>query len=61
MKRFRLRSLIFDRQVMKMRNKVVDSVKSLWRNYLVEGATLEVKANMKSRYPHIFSLTPIQS
>ena len=45
---------IFDRQVKKLRNKEVVSVKVLWKNHLVDGATWEVEADMKSRYPHIF-------
>ncbi|WMV58760.1 hypothetical protein MTR67_052145 [Solanum verrucosum] len=43
---------ILDRQVKRLRNKV------LWRNHLVEGATWEAEADMKSRYPHLF---PIQA
>ncbi|KAH0758100.1 hypothetical protein KY290_021593 [Solanum tuberosum] len=49
---------ILDRQVKKLRNKEVSSVKVLWRNHLVEGATREVEADMMSRYPHLFSSTP---
>ncbi|KAK4709950.1 hypothetical protein R3W88_004463 [Solanum pinnatisectum] len=45
---------ILDRQVKKLRNKEVASVKVLWRNYLVEGATWEAEADMMSRYPHLF-------
>ena len=30
---------IFDRQVKKLRNKEVASIKVLWKNHLVEGAT----------------------
>ncbi|KAK4706706.1 hypothetical protein R3W88_033745 [Solanum pinnatisectum] len=40
---------ILDRQVKRLRNKEVASVKVLWRNRLVEGATWETKADMKSR------------
>ena len=43
-----------DRQVKKLRNKEVSSVKVLWKNHLVKGATWEAKADMKSRYPHLF-------
>ena len=46
---------ILDRQVKRLRNKEVASVKVLWRNHLVEAATLEAKADMKSRYLHLFS------
>ena len=45
---------ILDRQVKKLRNKEVVSIKVLWKNHLVEGATWEAKADMKSRYPHLF-------
>ncbi|WMV50021.1 hypothetical protein MTR67_043406, partial [Solanum verrucosum] len=52
---------ILDRQVKKLRNNEIASVKILWRNHLVEGATWEAKADMKSRYPHLFPSTPIQA
>ncbi|WMV38320.1 hypothetical protein MTR67_031705 [Solanum verrucosum] len=52
---------ILDRQVKKLRNKKVASVKFLWINHLVEGATWEAEANMKSCYPHLFPSTPSQS
>ncbi|KAK4708523.1 hypothetical protein R3W88_029448 [Solanum pinnatisectum] len=52
---------ILDRQVKRLRNKKVASVKVLWRNHLVEGATWEAKADMKSLYPHLFPSTPIQT
>ena len=42
---------ILNRQVKKLRNKDVGSVKVLWKNHLVEGATWEVEATMKSYYP----------
>ncbi|XP_069147113.1 uncharacterized protein [Solanum lycopersicum] len=45
---------ILDRQVKKLRNKEVACVKLLWKNYLVEGATWEAEADMKSCYPHLF-------
>ncbi|WMV37248.1 hypothetical protein MTR67_030633, partial [Solanum verrucosum] len=45
---------ILDRQVKKLRNKEVASINVLWRNHLVEGATWEAEADMKSRYPHLF-------
>ena len=37
---------ILDRQVKKLRNKEVDSVKVLWKTHLVEGATWKAKADM---------------
>ncbi|WMV13658.1 hypothetical protein MTR67_007043 [Solanum verrucosum] len=49
---------ILDRQVKKLRNKEAASVKVFWRNNLVEGATWEDKADMMSRYPHIFRSSP---
>ncbi|WMV45797.1 hypothetical protein MTR67_039182 [Solanum verrucosum] len=52
---------ILDRQVKKLRNKEVASVKVLWRNHQVEGATWEAEADMKSRYRHLFPPTPSQS
>ncbi|XP_049410610.1 uncharacterized protein LOC125873803 [Solanum stenotomum] len=48
---------MLDRQVKRLRNKEVVSVKVFWRN-LVEGATWEVEADMKSRYHHLFPSTP---
>ncbi|KAK4729692.1 hypothetical protein R3W88_022680 [Solanum pinnatisectum] len=50
---------ILDRQVKKLRTKEVASVKVLWRNQLVEGATWEAEADMMTRYPHLFPSTPI--
>ncbi|WMV50366.1 hypothetical protein MTR67_043751, partial [Solanum verrucosum] len=52
---------ILDRQVKRLRNKKVASVKVLWRNHLVEGATWKAEANMKSQYPHLFPSTSIQA
>ena len=48
---------ILDRQVKKLRNKEVASVKVLWRNQKVESATSEAKDDMKKCYPHLFSST----
>ncbi|WMV25402.1 hypothetical protein MTR67_018787 [Solanum verrucosum] len=45
---------ILDRQVKELRIKEVPSVKVLWINHLVEGATWEAEADMKFRYPHLF-------
>ena len=45
---------ILDRQVKKLRNKEVVSVKVLWKNHLVEGATWEAEVDMNSHYPHLF-------
>ncbi|WMV09052.1 hypothetical protein MTR67_002437 [Solanum verrucosum] len=52
---------ILDRQVKRLRNKEIGSVKVLWRNRLVEGATREAEGDMKSCYPHNFPSTPILS
>ncbi|WMV33442.1 hypothetical protein MTR67_026827, partial [Solanum verrucosum] len=49
---------ILDRQVKKLRIKEFASVKVLWRNHLVEGATWEAEADMMSRFPHLFPSTP---
>ena len=45
---------ILYRQVMKLRNKEVASVKVLWKNNQVKGATWEAEADMKSYYAHLF-------
>ena len=45
---------ILDRQVRKLRNKEVASVKVLWRSQSVEGATWEVEAAMKAKCPLLF-------
>ena len=44
---------ILERKVKRLRNKEISTVLVLWRNHLVEGATWEVKADMRSRYPHL--------
>ena len=46
---------ILKRQVKRLRNKEIATVTVLWRNHVVEGATWEAEADMKSRYPHLFS------
>ncbi|WMV13387.1 hypothetical protein MTR67_006772 [Solanum verrucosum] len=48
---------ILYRQVKKLRNKEIASVKVLWMNQLVEGATWEAETDMMSRYPHLFPFT----
>ncbi|XP_019066930.2 uncharacterized protein [Solanum lycopersicum] len=45
---------ISDKHIKRLRKKEVATVKLLWRNHLVEGATWEAKADMRSRYPHLF-------
>ncbi|XP_015165286.1 uncharacterized protein [Solanum tuberosum] len=45
---------ILDRQVKRLRNKDVASVKVLWRNQQVESATWEAEADMQRQYPYLF-------
>ena len=45
---------ILDRQVRRLRNKEVASVKILWRSQSIEGATWEAEVVMKAKYPHLF-------
>ncbi|XP_075087661.1 uncharacterized protein LOC142169663 [Nicotiana tabacum] len=45
---------ILDRQVRKLRNKEIASVKMLWRNKQVEEATWEAEGGKKRKYPHLF-------
>ncbi|XP_070008271.1 uncharacterized protein [Nicotiana sylvestris] len=47
---------ILDRLVRRLRTKDVSSVKVLWRNNNAEEMTWEAEEDMKSRYPHLFSL-----
>ena len=46
---------ILDRQVKRLTNKEIGTVKVLWRNHLFKGATWETEADMKSRYRHLFN------
>ena len=41
------------RQVKKLRNKEVVFIMVFWKNHLVEDATSEAEADMKSCYPHL--------
>ncbi|CAM8936916.1 unnamed protein product [Rhodiola kirilowii] len=45
---------ILDRQVKRLRNKEVFSVKVLWKNHTETEATWESEKDMKARYPHRF-------
>ena len=45
---------ILDRQVRRLRNKEVASVKVLWRNNNREEMTWEAEEKMKSMYPRLF-------
>ncbi|XP_070034680.1 uncharacterized protein [Nicotiana tomentosiformis] len=42
------------RQVLKLRNKEIASVKVLWQKKQVEEATWEAEEEMKKKYPHLF-------
>ena len=46
---------IIECKVTRLRNKEVASVKVLWRSQSIEGATWEVEADMKAKYPYLFS------
>ena len=46
---------ILHRQVKRLKNKEVSTVKVLWSNHLVEGSTWEAEDDMRSCYPHLFS------
>ena len=46
---------ILDRQVKRLWNKEVATIKVLWRRYLVQGSTWEDEADMRSHYPHLFN------
>ena len=52
---------ILDRQVQKLRNKVVTFLKVRRRKHLDEGASWKAEDDMKTRYPHLFPPTPIKS
>ncbi|WMV41852.1 hypothetical protein MTR67_035237 [Solanum verrucosum] len=45
---------ILDRQVRRLRNKEVASIKVWWKSQSVEGATWEAEAAIKAKYPHLF-------
>ncbi|XP_070048586.1 uncharacterized protein [Nicotiana tomentosiformis] len=45
---------ILDRQVRKLRNNEIASVKVLWQNQQVEEATLEAEDEMKKKYSNLF-------
>nr|XP_016477751.1 PREDICTED: uncharacterized protein LOC107799179 [Nicotiana tabacum] len=48
---------ILDRQVRKLRNKDITSVKVLWRNQQTEEATWEAEEDTKKKYPYLFVKT----
>ena len=45
---------ILDRQVKRLRNKEIATVKVLWRNQLVESARWETEADIMKCYPYLF-------
>lgn len=45
---------IIGRKEQVLRNKVIPSVKVLWRNHNVEEATWELESKMKEDFPHLF-------
>ncbi|XP_070050651.1 uncharacterized protein [Nicotiana tomentosiformis] len=45
---------ILDRQVRKLRNKEISSVKVLWQNQQVEEATWDAEEEIKKKYPNLF-------
>ena len=45
---------ILDRQVKKLRNKEISSVKVLWKNQYVESVTCEAENDIKKCYPYLF-------
>ncbi|KAL4361285.1 hypothetical protein GQ457_04G021600 [Hibiscus cannabinus] len=47
--------MILDREVKRLRNNNVSSVKILWRNHNVEEATWEPEVTMKEQYPYLFN------
>ncbi|XP_070031370.1 uncharacterized protein [Nicotiana tomentosiformis] len=51
--RFEIPVAILDKQVQKLRNKEIASVKVLWRNQQVEKATWKAEEEMK-KYPYLF-------
>ncbi|XP_070025337.1 uncharacterized protein [Nicotiana sylvestris] len=53
--RFGKKGKLSSRQVRKLRNKEIASVKVLWRNQQVEEATWEAEEEMKRKYPHLFA------
>ncbi|WMV29585.1 hypothetical protein MTR67_022970 [Solanum verrucosum] len=52
---------ILDRQVGRLRNREITSVKVLWRSQSIERATWEAEAPMKAKYPHLFPFDSISA
>ena len=47
--------LILDRQVKRLRNKEIPTVKVIWSRHSEEDATWESEADMRAKYPHLFT------
>ncbi|XP_070034614.1 uncharacterized protein [Nicotiana tomentosiformis] len=48
---------IIDRQVRRLRNKDVASIKVIWRNHSAEESTWEPEEAMKEKYPYLFEIS----
>ena len=46
---------ILDREVRKLRSREIASIKVQWKNRPVEEATGEKEADMREKYPHLFT------
>ena len=46
---------ILDREIRKLRSREIASIKVQWKNRPVEEATWEKEADMRERYPHLFT------
>ena len=46
---------ILDREVRKLRSREIASIRVQWKNRPVEESTWEKEADMKERYPHLFT------
>ena len=46
---------ILDRKVRKLMSREIASIKVQWKNRLVEEATWEKEADMREKYPHLFT------
>ena len=47
--------VILDREIRKLRSREIASIKVQWKNRPVEEATWEKEADMRERYPHLFT------
>lgn len=46
--------IILDKDVTKLRTKVIPYVKAQWRNRLIENPTWEIEADIRKRSPYLF-------